>query len=82
MIRNYQLESQAKEVEVEVEAWKEKVVDVNRKRRVFQVSLVFGADCTVEEERRADVAWAASTMVLCRNRRESIYHLWKTGGKT
>ena len=38
MIRNYQLESQAKEVEVEVETWKEKVVEVNRKRRVFQVS--------------------------------------------
>jgi len=38
LIRNYQLESQAKEVEVEVETWKEKVVEVNRKRRVFQVS--------------------------------------------
>jgi hypothetical protein len=38
LIRNYQLESQAKEVEAEVEVWKEKVVEVNRKRRVFQVS--------------------------------------------
>ena len=38
LIRNYQLESQAKEVEAEVEVWKEKVVEVNRKRRVFQES--------------------------------------------
>lgn len=38
LIRNYQLESQAKELEAELEVWKEKVVEVNRGRRFFQVS--------------------------------------------
>lgn len=37
LIRNFQLEAEAKELEKEVEAWKEKVTDVNRNRRLYQV---------------------------------------------
>lgn len=36
LIRNYQLEGEAKEIEAEVEEWREKVTEVNRSRRVFQ----------------------------------------------
>lgn len=36
LIRNYQLEGEAKEVEAEVEQWTERVTEVNRSRRVFQ----------------------------------------------
>jgi pre-mRNA-splicing factor SPF27 len=36
LIRNYQLEGEAKEMEAEVEQWREKVTEVNRSRRVFQ----------------------------------------------
>jgi pre-mRNA-splicing factor SPF27 len=56
LIRNYQLESQAKEVEAEVEVWKEKVVEVNRKRRVFQVSFVMRL-WSVADETECGVVW-------------------------
>ncbi|KAJ9103610.1 hypothetical protein QFC20_004766 [Naganishia adeliensis] len=36
LIRNYQLDGEAKEIEAEVEEWREKVTEVNRSRRVFQ----------------------------------------------
>ncbi|KAJ9106396.1 hypothetical protein QFC21_001542 [Naganishia friedmannii] len=36
LIRNYQMDGEAKEMEAEVEQWKERVTEVNRSRRVFQ----------------------------------------------
>ena len=36
LIRNYQLEGEAKEIEQEVAQWTERVTEVNRARRVYQ----------------------------------------------